>query len=30
LQTLRELGWIQTQRKRIVVRNMDALRRRSS
>ena len=30
LQTLRELGWIQTQRKRIVVRNIDALRHRSS
>ena len=29
-QTLRELGWIQTQRKRIVVRNSDALRHRSS
>ena len=30
LQTLRELGWIQTQRKRIVVCNIDALRHRSS
>ncbi len=30
LQTLRELGWIQTQRRRIVVRNIDALRHRSS
>jgi len=30
LQTLRELGWIQTHRKRIVVRNIDALRHRSS
>jgi CRP-like cAMP-binding protein len=30
LQTLRELGWIETQRKRIVVRNIDALRHRSS
>ena len=30
LQTLRELGWIQTQRKRIVVRDIDALRHRGS
>jgi CRP-like cAMP-binding protein len=30
LQTLRELGWIETQRKRIIVRNIDALRHRSS
>ena len=30
LQTLRELGWIRTQRKRIVVCNIDALRHRSS
>jgi len=30
LQTLRELGWIQTQRKRILVRNIDALRHRGS
>jgi CRP/FNR family transcriptional regulator, cyclic AMP receptor protein len=30
LQTLRELGWIQTQRKRIVVCNIDALRHRGS
>ena len=30
LQTLRELGWIQTQRRRIVVRDIDALRHRSS
>jgi CRP-like cAMP-binding protein len=30
LQTLRELGWIQTQRRQIVVRNIDALRHRSS
>jgi CRP-like cAMP-binding protein len=30
LQTLRDLGWIQTQRKRIVVRNIDALRHRGS
>ena len=30
LQTLRELGWIQTQRRRIVVSNIDALRHRSS
>jgi CRP-like cAMP-binding protein len=30
LQTLRGLGWIQTQRRRIVVRNVDALRHRSS
>ena len=29
LQTLRELGWIQTQRRRIVVRDIDALRHRS-
>ena len=29
-QTLRGLGWIQTQRRRIVVRNIDALRHRSS
>jgi CRP/FNR family transcriptional regulator, cyclic AMP receptor protein len=30
LQTLRELGWIQTQRRQIVVSNIDALRHRSS
>lgn len=30
LQTLRELGWIETQRKRIVIRNIEALRHRSS
>jgi CRP/FNR family transcriptional regulator, cyclic AMP receptor protein len=30
LQTLRELGWIDTQRKRIVVRDIDALRHRST
>ena len=30
LQTLRELGWIRTQRKQIVVCNIDALRHRSS
>jgi CRP-like cAMP-binding protein len=30
LQTLRELGWIQTRRRQIVVRNLDALRHRSS
>jgi CRP/FNR family transcriptional regulator, cyclic AMP receptor protein len=29
-QTLRELGWIETRRKRIVVRDIDALRHRSS
>jgi len=29
-QTLRDLGWIQTQRKRIVVRDIDALRHRGS
>jgi CRP-like cAMP-binding protein len=30
LQTLRGLGWIETQRKRIVVRDIDALRHRSA
>jgi CRP/FNR family transcriptional regulator, cyclic AMP receptor protein len=29
-QTLRELGWIETHRRRLVVRRMDALRRRAA
>jgi CRP/FNR family transcriptional regulator, cyclic AMP receptor protein len=29
LQLLRELGWIETERRRIIVRDLDALRRRS-
>jgi CRP-like cAMP-binding protein len=30
LQTLRELGWIETHRRRIVVREPEALRRRAA
>jgi CRP-like cAMP-binding protein len=30
LQTLRELGWIETHRKRIVIRNIEALRHRGA
>jgi len=30
MQTLRELGWIETQRRRIVIRDIDALRRRAA
>jgi CRP-like cAMP-binding protein len=30
LKTLRELGWIETQRRRIVVRDAEALRRRGA
>jgi hypothetical protein len=30
LRTLRELGWIETERRRITLRDLDALRRRSS
>jgi hypothetical protein len=29
MHTLRELGWIETQRRRIVVRDLDALRNRA-
>jgi DNA-binding GntR family transcriptional regulator len=29
LQTLRELGWIETHRRRIVVRNLEAIRGRA-
>jgi CRP-like cAMP-binding protein len=29
-QTLRELGWIETHRRRLVVRQLDALRRRAA
>jgi len=30
LQTLRDLGWIETHRRRLVVRDLEALRSRSA